>query len=133
MRHLVPVLLAAAAALPALDYVWWEGEAPKAGEPVTVTYTGRFLDGRRFCSTADAGRPTFCGVPESFAYEVGKTRVTPALDEAVAAMRRGERRIVIAPATLGYGTSGFTAREVPGEKRFVISPNTTLVYEIEVR
>lgn len=109
------------------------GDPPKAGDQVTVTYTGRFLDGRRFCSTADAGRPAFCGTAESFTYEVGKTRVTPAIDEAVATMRRGERRTVIAPASLGYGTSGFTARDVPGQKRFVISPNTTLVYEIEIR
>jgi FKBP-type peptidyl-prolyl cis-trans isomerase len=39
---------------------------------------------------------------------------------------------VIVQGPLGYGTSGFYAKEKPGEKRFVISPNTTLVYEVEV-
>ncbi|MEW5984497.1 MAG: peptidylprolyl isomerase [Acidobacteriota bacterium] len=108
------------------------GEPPKTGDRITIAYTGRFLDGRRFCSSADDGRPTFCGDAEPFPYVVGKSRVTPAVDEAAAAMRPGERRTVIAPASLGYGTAGFTAREVPGQKRFVISPNTILVYEIEV-
>lgn len=109
------------------------GNPPKSGDRVTVTYTGRFLDGRRFCSSADGGRPMPCGTAESFTYDVGTARVTPALDEAVAAMRRGERRIVIASASVAYGTSGYFSREVPGQTRFVISPNTTLVYEIEVR
>ena len=47
-------------------------------------------------------------------------------------MRKGERRLLIVPAGQGYKTSGFYAIQRPGEKRFVISPNTLLVYEIEV-
>jgi len=47
-------------------------------------------------------------------------------------MRPGERRLLIVPAVQAYGTSGFYARQREGEKRFVISPNTTLVYEITV-
>ena len=40
--------------------------------------------------------------------------------------------MVIVPAALGYKTSGFYAKQRPGEKRFVISPNTLLVYEVEL-
>jgi len=47
-------------------------------------------------------------------------------------MRAGEKRLLIVPAAQAYGTSGFYARPREGEKRFVISPNTTLVYEITV-
>ena len=64
-------------------------------------------------------------------YAVGTTKTTTALDEALAGMKKGERRIVIAQGALAYGTAGFYAKEKPGEKRFVISPNTTLVYEVE--
>jgi FKBP-type peptidyl-prolyl cis-trans isomerase len=72
------------------------------------------------------------GKAEAFEYEVGKTRITPALDEAIESMKPGDRRIVIAQGALAYGTAGFYAKEVPGKKRFVISPNTTLVYEVEI-
>ena len=33
---------------------------------------------------------------------------------------------------MGYTANGFYAKQRPGEKRFVISPNTLLVYEVEV-
>jgi hypothetical protein len=92
----------------------------------------RILDGRPFASSADEGRPVPGTAAVPFDYVAGTSRVTPALDEAVASMRAGERRTLIAQGALGYGRSGFTAREKPGERRFVIPPNTTLVYEIEV-
>jgi FKBP-type peptidyl-prolyl cis-trans isomerase len=46
-------------------------------------------------------------------------------------MKKGEKRLVVVPAEMGYKTTGFYARERPNEKRFVISPNTLLVYEVE--
>ncbi len=107
------------------------GEKPAVGAKLTVRYTGQMLDGRAFASSADAGRPQAGSAAESFEYMVGTTHVTPGFDEAIADMRAGERRTVIVPASRGYGTSGFYAREKPGEKRFVISPGTTLVYDVE--
>lgn len=108
------------------------GEPPATGETVKVRYTGKLLDGRPIASSADEGRPVPGVTAETFDYVIGKTRINPALDEAIAEMRKGERRTVIAQGQMGYGRSGFTAKEKPGEKRFVISPNTTLVYEVEV-
>ena len=107
--------------------------APAApGQTMTVRYLGRFLDGRPIASSSDEGRPIPGKVAQTFEYVAGKTRVTPGLDEALMEMRKGERRTVIVQGQLGYGRSGFTAREKPGEKRFVIAPNTTLVYDVEV-
>ena len=108
-----------------------QGDVPKNGEAVTVRYTAVQLDGRAMASSADEGRPVPGTIAQPFDFVIGKTHVTPALDEALSAMRKGERRTVIARGELGYGPSGYFAKEKPGEKRFVISPNTTIVYEVE--
>jgi peptidylprolyl isomerase len=108
-----------------------KGDKPIPGAKLRVVYTGQFLEGRLFSSSEEDGKPMPSGEAESFLYEVGKSRINPGLDAALMDMRKGEKRIVILPAHLAYGTGGFYAREKKGEKRFVISPNTTLVYEIE--
>jgi cyclophilin family peptidyl-prolyl cis-trans isomerase len=107
------------------------GDLPQAGTKIKAVYSGRYLDGHSFSSSSDEGRPVPGAAKEPFEYEIGASRITPALDEALAGMRRGERRLVIAQGALAYGTAGFYAKERPGEKRFVISPNTTLIYEVE--
>jgi cyclophilin family peptidyl-prolyl cis-trans isomerase len=109
-----------------------KGNKPETGTTLKVIYTGQFLDGRLFSSSSEEGKPRPAGEAESFIFEVGKSRINPGLDAALMDMRKGEKRIVILPAHLAYGTGGFYAREKKGEKRFVISPNTTLVYEIEL-
>jgi Xaa-Pro dipeptidase len=118
----------------ALVQVTREGQgAPAAsGQALTVRYVGQFLDGRPLASSADEGRPLPGSAAQPFEYVVGRSRINPGLDEALAAMRAGERRTVIVSGQVGYGRSGYTSPQKPGEKRFVISPNTTLVYEIEV-
>jgi cyclophilin family peptidyl-prolyl cis-trans isomerase len=108
------------------------GEPAAAGHTLAVRYTGRLLDGRLIASSEEEGRPVPGAAARSFTYVVGTSRLNPALDEALAGMRAGERRLVIAQGQAGYGRSGYTSPQKPGEKRFVISPNTTLVYEIEV-
>jgi peptidylprolyl isomerase len=109
-----------------------KGDKPGAGSKLKVVYTGQFLDGRGFSSSADGGKPVAIKNAEHFEFEAGKSRVNPGFDAALMDMRKGEKRIVILPAHLAYGTGGFYAREKEGEKRFIISPNTTLVYEVEL-
>ncbi len=109
-----------------------KGDNPVTGAKLRVVYTGQFLDGRQFSSSAEEGKPVSAGEAEPFIFEAGKSRVNPGLDSALMEMKKSEKRIVILPAHLAYGTGGFYAREKKGEKRFVISPNTTLVYEIEL-
>lgn len=114
------------------------GDAPVAGAKMKVIYTGRTLGGTngeiRFVSTADGGKPAFGEKAASFEFEAGKkgTQVNPGFDAMVAQMKKGEKRTVIVPGTRGYGVNGYYAKEVPGQKRFHISPNVTLVYEVEV-
>ena len=44
----------------------------------------------------------------------------------------GERRVVLVPSEFGYGRNGIYPPETPGEPRFIIGPNTLLVYEVEL-
>ncbi|MBN2199535.1 MAG: glycoside hydrolase family 127 protein [Candidatus Aminicenantes bacterium] len=105
---------------------------PEKGDRLKVIYSGQTFAGRKFFSTADEGRPSSSPPAEPFLYRPGHTSLTPALESALATMKRGEKRLVIAPAPLAYGTRGYYGREQPGGKRFVISPGTTLVYEVEL-
>jgi len=108
------------------------GEMPSAGMRVKVAYSGKSLYDLRFVSTAEGGKPSFGKQPEPFEMEAGKGLVNRGFDAAVAQMRKGEKRILIIPAGQAYGTAGFYDKEKPGQKRFHISPNTLLVYEVEV-
>jgi cyclophilin family peptidyl-prolyl cis-trans isomerase len=109
------------------------GKASAAGAIVKAVYSGKTLLGNlAFVSTADAGQPYRGETPESFEYEVGKTKINPGLDGALAQMKKGEKRTVILPDAQAYGRNGFYAKSRPGEKRFVIPPFSMLVYEIEV-
>jgi peptidylprolyl isomerase len=110
-----------------------KGKPAAAGQKLRAAYSGQcLLSGKAFVSTAEEGKPYWGETPAAFEFEVGKTKVNPGVDAALAMMSKGEKRLVIVPAALGYGTSGFYAKQKPNEKRFVISPNTLLVYELEV-
>ena len=108
------------------------GEVPGPGTRLKVSYSGKSLYDLRFVSSAEGGKPAFGDRPEPFEMVVGKGLVNRGFDAAVAGMKPGEKRIIIVPAQLAYGTAGFYDKERPGQKRFHISPNTTLVYEVEV-
>jgi len=110
-----------------------QGKPPIPGATIKAAYSGQApLAGKTFVSTAEDGKPYWGETPAPFAFVVGTTRVNPAVDAALAAMKKGEKRLLIVPADQGYRRSGFYATQRPGEKRFVISPNTLLVYEIEI-
>jgi len=83
-------------------------------------------------SSGENGVPGFHDAPATFAFEPARTKINPGLDGVIAAMSPGERRVAIVPAALGYGRAGTYPPEVPGKRRFVVSPNALLVYEVEV-
>lgn len=96
-----------------------------------IGHTGPLFELVEFGSNTD-GMPGFVDVPATFSHEIGATGVTAGFDELVAGMRRGEQRLVVVPAVLAYGRRGYYGPDRPGEPRFVISPNTVLVYGIEI-
>jgi peptidylprolyl isomerase len=118
---------------------------PPATSPVRVRYTGielRYsgnvidrigppIEEIRFGSGAN-GVPAFEDPGLVFTVEPGKTKINPGLDGVIGGMSPGERKTFIVPAALAYGRSGTYPPEVPGKRRFAVSPNAMLVYEVEV-
>jgi FKBP-type peptidyl-prolyl cis-trans isomerase len=90
-----------------------DGPSPKPADTVEVHYTGTLLDGKKFDSSVDRGRPF------SFSLKGG---VIQGWLEGVALMKVGEKRKLIIPPDLAYGTRG----------RGQIPPNATLVFDIEL-
>jgi peptidylprolyl isomerase len=110
-----------------------QGGIPSEASRVRLVYTGKpLVGGEAFASTADGTEPIFGAKPEPFAYTIGQTRINPGLDEAIEKMKVGEKRLVIIPANMAYGSRGFLGKERKDEKQFYIPPQATLVYEIEM-
>jgi FKBP-type peptidyl-prolyl cis-trans isomerase len=79
-------------------------------------------------ASGENGAAGFVNPPQAFA--VG-TKINPGFDAGVAGIAPGERRVIVVPAEKGYGRAGHYTPEVPGKRRFVVSPNAMLVYEVE--
>ena len=90
-----------------------KGDKPRKGQSIEAHYVGRFMDGSIFDQSLGRG---------PFSFVVGTGRVIKAWDEALMDMRLGEKRVLIAPPELAYGSRG------AGN---VIPPNATLCFEVE--
>lgn len=88
---------------------------PRAGDMVTVLFEGRLLNGKVFNECLDPAHP--------FQVRVGRDELIPGWEEALKQMKRGEKRLIIVPYELGYGTRGDPPR-IPRE--------SALVFEIQL-
>src|SRR5262245_2299010 len=76
------------------------GEAAKAGDTVSVHYTGTLKsNGKKFDSSLDRNEP--------FDFPLGAGKVIKGWDEGVAGMKVGGKRKLTIPAKLAYGEKGF--------------------------
>jgi len=94
-----------------------EGSGPvgQPGDKAKVLYTGRLLNGTIFDQKLDPKDP--------FPLRIGRGEVIQGWDQILKQMKAGEKRLVIVPPELAYGTRGQPPR---------IGRNATLVFEMEV-
>ena len=105
-----------------IDVVEGGGQVAKAGDEVSVHYTGWLYDqaaadrrGQKFDSSVDRGDP--------FVFMVGAGRVIRGWDDGIPGMRVGGKRELLIPADMGYGAKGAGG---------VIPPGASLVFEVEL-
>ena len=91
-----------------------DGPEARAGQTVSVHYTGTLLDGRKFDSSRDRGQP--------FQFHLGGGQVIQGWDEGVAGMKVGGRRTLVIPPELGYGSRAIGP----------IPPDSTLQFDVEL-
>ena len=91
------------------------GAEATTGKRVAVHYVGTLVDGKKFDSSRDRGRP--------FAFDLGAGEVIAGWDQGVAGMKVGGLRKLTIPPHLGYGAQGAGG---------VIGPNATLLFEVEL-
>ena len=88
---------------------------PRSGQEVVVHYDGRLLDGTPIDSSRQRGGP--------YTFRLGAGEVIQGWDDALLTMKKGEKRTLIIPYWLGYGTSG---------RPPLIPPRATLIFDVEL-
>ena len=97
------------------DTVVGTGDEAKPGMAVAVDYTGWLMDGTKFDSSLDRGKP--------FQFILGGGMVIKGWDEGVAGMKVGGSRTLIIPPALAYGDKGAGG---------VIPPDATLKFDVKL-
>lgn len=90
------------------------GLSAKAGQRLTVHYTGKLVNNKKFDSSLDRKTP--------FEFQLGAGQVIKGWDQGFDGMQIGEKRLLHIPPSLGYGERGSGP----------IGPNQVLIFEVEL-
>ena len=105
------------AELESVDIVKGKGKAAKKGDVVDVQYVGNsWSTGKQFDASWDRGG-------EPFSFPLGQGQVIPGWDQGVVGMKKGGRRLLVIPSSLGYGDQGAGG---------VIGPGDALVFVVDL-
>lgn len=97
------------------DTVIGKGPVAKAGDRLSMHYTGTLEDGTKFDSSLDRNDP--------FDFTLGAGQVIQGWDTGIVGMNVGGKRTLVIPYKMAYGEQG-----IPG----VIPPKATLNFEVEL-
>ncbi|MCL2282031.1 MAG: FKBP-type peptidyl-prolyl cis-trans isomerase [Fibromonadales bacterium] len=90
------------------------GSPVKSGDVIKVHYTGWLSDGSKFDSSRDRGEP--------ISLQLGAGRVIRGWELGLEGMKPGEKRLLLIPPGLGYGSRGGGP----------IPPDATLIFAVEL-
>ena len=96
------------------DILVGTGTVAKAGDTLSVHYTGMLQDGTQFDSSYTRGVP--------YTFELGSGAVIKGWDAGIVGMKVGGQRILVIPTDMAYGN-----RQVGP-----IAPNSTLIFSVEL-
>lgn len=97
-----------------IDVALGTGKLAEPGKVYSVHYTGWLLDGTKFDSSRNRGKP--------LSFEQGKRKVIPGWDAGFEGMRVGGKRRLFIPYQLAYGEKG----------RGKIPPKAELIFDVEL-
>ncbi|KAL1131677.1 hypothetical protein AAG570_011290 [Ranatra chinensis] len=87
----------------------------KKGDFLHMHYTGKLEDGTVFDSSYDRDQP--------LTFTLGSGQVIKGWDQGLMGMCEGEKRKLVIPSNLGYGSNGSPPK---------IPPDATLIFEVEL-
>lgn len=91
-----------------------KGKACKAGNTISLHYTGWLTNGKEFDSSLETGMP--------FDFKLGAGHVIAGWDQGIEGMKVGGKRKLTIPSKLAYGEFG--AGSIP--------PRATTIFEVEL-
>jgi FKBP-type peptidyl-prolyl cis-trans isomerase len=93
-------------------------QVAKAGDSVSMNYTGRLADGTVFDSSVD---PKF-GHVEPYTFTLGQGTVIAGWEEGIVGMKVGEKKTLVIPPEKAYGPNAYGP----------IPANSTLTFDVEL-
>ena len=110
----IPAGAANAPTLQVNDLTVGPGATAEAGDTITVDYVGALTDGTVFDASQNHG--------QSFTFTLGAGQVIAGWDQGLVGMKEGGQRILVIPASLGYGAQAVGS----------IPANSTLIFQVQL-